>query len=148
MTRQIKLVLWTAVGLVIAAVTAVTLLVVANYDGRSRATAPVFTSTPVTPECVDTVIVYFSTDEEMTTAAVKLREDQEVGLVRTETQAEAFERFKEIFADEPELLELARPEALPASTGIRPVVGVDLNSFVDRLRQDYDDVSIIPCRLI
>jgi FtsX extracellular domain len=148
MTRQITLVLWTAVGLVVAAVTAVTLLVVANHDGRSRATAPVFTSTPVTPDCVDTVIVYFPSDEEMTAAAETLRKDREVGLVRTETQAEAYERFKEIFADDPELLELARPESLPASTDIRPVVGVDLDSFVDRLRGDYDDVSLIPCRLI
>ncbi|HEX6354284.1 permease-like cell division protein FtsX [Actinophytocola sp.] len=148
MTRQIKLVLWTAVGLVIAAVATVTLLVVADYDGRSRATTPVFTSTPVTPECVDTVTIYFPTDEEMTEAAKTLREDREVGLVRTETQAEAYERFLEIFEDDPELADIASPDSLPATTDIRIAVGVDLANFADRLRKDYEDVSIIPCRLI
>jgi hypothetical protein len=148
LTRQIKLALWTAVGLVIAAVAAVTLLVVANYDGRSRATAPVFTSTPVTPECVDTVTVYFTTDEEMNAAAATLREDREVGLVRTETQAEAFERFSEMFKDEPAMLDVADPDSLPATTDLRIVVGVDLEDFADRLRKDYDDVSVIPCRLL
>jgi cell division protein FtsX len=148
MAERVKLVLWTAVGVVVAAVAAVTVLVVANYDGRS-AGSPLLLPTTTSADCADTVIVYFRTDEEMTAAAAELREDPRVASVRTETKAEAYERFKEIFADQPELVEMARPETMPASVKAGPARDVDSERLADQLLAELrgDDAQVVPCLL-
>ncbi|MET0134148.1 MAG: permease-like cell division protein FtsX [Kibdelosporangium sp.] len=48
-----------------------------------------------------------------------LEQDPAVDEVRFESQAAAFKRFQEIFAGQPELLQLTREEALPANFQVR-----------------------------
>jgi cell division transport system permease protein len=48
-----------------------------------------------------------------------LESDPAVDSVKFESQAEAFDRFKKIFAGQPELLQLTREEALPANFHVR-----------------------------
>jgi cell division protein FtsX len=151
MTRRVKLLLGIAVGVVVAAVTAVTVFVVANYDRGNRTARPPMAA--VVQEmivCADHVILYFRTDEEMTVAVAELRKDPQVGSVKGETKAEAYERFKEIFTDQPELVELADPETMPASAEVGPTGDVDAERLAGRLRDEFhesDDVSVLPCRL-
>jgi len=71
----------------------------------------------------DTVIVYFTgdnPDDAMRRAADTLGSDSMVASVKTETQQEAYVRFKEIFAEHPDLADMATPEALPASVILLP----------------------------
>jgi cell division transport system permease protein len=48
-----------------------------------------------------------------------LENDPAVESVKYENRDQAFARFKEIFASQPELVKLARPEALPASFNVK-----------------------------
>jgi hypothetical protein len=71
----------------------------------------------------DTVIVYFTgdnPDDAMQRAAHTLGSDSMVASVTTETQQEAYVRFKEIFAEHPDLVDMASPDALPASVILLP----------------------------
>jgi hypothetical protein len=147
MTRQVRLLLLTAVGVVVATVAAVTVLVVVNYDGRSTASPSLLPALPGSNECVKRVALYFPTDEEMTEAADELQNDPRVRSVKRMTKAENYEQFKEIFADQPELVELARPEAMPASAEVRPVRAVEAEDLADRFRQEFSqsDVTVLPC---
>jgi FtsX-like permease family protein len=147
MTRRVTLLLLTAVGVVVAAVAAVTVLVVVNYDGRSAAAVSALPGLPGSTGCVKRVALYFPTDEEMEDVATALRNDTQVRSVKRMTKAENYERFKEIFADQPELVELARLEAMPASAEVSPVRGVDAEDLADRFRRDLpqSDVSVLPC---
>lgn len=54
-------------------------------------------------------------DAEMRAAAVDIRNTEWVESVREETQQQAYEHFKELFKEQPELVRLARPSAMPAS---------------------------------
>ncbi|WP_340683238.1 hypothetical protein LCL61_32245 [Amycolatopsis coloradensis] len=58
------------------------------------------------------LLVSVGTDADMTVAAQALRDDPKARRVLTDTKAEASERFKKIFADRPEMLELATPDEL------------------------------------
>jgi cell division transport system permease protein len=49
----------------------------------------------------------------------ELENDPAVESVTYENRDQAFKRFKEIFASQPELVKLARPEALPASFNVK-----------------------------
>lgn len=151
MTRKIKLLLWTAVGVVVAAFAGVTVLVVANYDADNRAARP---SMPAVMQemmvCADHVMLYFHTDAAMTVAVDELRNHPQVASVKGETQAEAYERFMEIFADQPEMADMASPESMPASAEVGPVGGVDAESLADKLRDEFpesDEVTVLPCQL-
>ncbi|TDV54125.1 permease-like cell division protein FtsX [Actinophytocola oryzae] len=150
MTRRVGLVLWAAVGVVVAAFAAVTVLAVVTYDGPGTASRPLVPEVPRSSVCLNKVILYFETDDEMRDAAARLRTHPQVESLIMETKAEAYERFKKIFADQPELVELARPEALPASVTIRPTPGTDADRLSKRLAADFgrldDDAMALPCR--
>jgi cell division protein FtsX len=100
------------------------------------------------------VRVYFAladTDANMRAAGEELRDDPRIAVIEQETQAEAYERFKEIFADQPELLEVAEPDSLPASLAIVPV-GVTPEELAAALREELsgagvDDVNAEGCWL-
>jgi hypothetical protein len=64
-------------------------------------------------------------DDEMRVAADALRDDPRAARVLTETRDEAFARFKKIFADQPDMLELVRPESMPAAIEVLTVDDVD-----------------------
>jgi cell division transport system permease protein len=53
------------------------------------------------------------------TLRADLEKDPAVESVKYENRDQAYKRFKEIFASQPELVKLARPEALPASFNVK-----------------------------
>ncbi|WP_409465073.1 permease-like cell division protein FtsX [Amycolatopsis sp. GA6-003] len=70
--------------------------------------------------CADTVTVNLKTDAEMTAVARALRGDSRVLRSYTETQQEAYARFRRIFANQPELLRMTGADAMPASVVVVP----------------------------
>jgi hypothetical protein len=61
------------------------------------------------------VTVYVDGDPDMCAAAEQLHDDDQIAASYKETRDEAWERFKTLSADRPELIDLARPEAQPSS---------------------------------
>jgi hypothetical protein len=103
----------------------------------------------LTPEqydkCARSVIVYFGgsdPDPTMRTAAAQLRDDKRFESVREETRQEAYDRFKVIFADQPELVEKARPEALPASVQLVVRKGSTGKQVEGALRAEFPDAEV------
>lgn len=90
------------------------------------------------------MIAYFDGDDPdpaMRQAADALGEDDRIAWVKTETQQEAYQRFKEIFAEQPELLELARPEVLPASVTLLPAEGVYPGDLADAITDEFSEIE-------
>ncbi|OLZ53884.1 permease-like cell division protein FtsX [Amycolatopsis keratiniphila] len=83
------------------------------------------------------LVVFIGADEDMTAAAQALRDDPKARRVFTENKAEAYERFKKLFADRPEPLELTTPDTLPAAVHLVPVPGTDVGGWADELRQRF-----------
>lgn len=79
------------------------------------------------------VAVYFRTDAEMRTAADTFHDDPKARRVFVQTKAEAFARFKDVFKDQPELLQATQPDALPASVSLLAVPGTDLDAWAREL---------------
>jgi hypothetical protein len=80
-------------------------------------------------------------DATMQRAADALRDDDRIASITTETRQEAYVRFTEIFADQPELLEIARPEALSASVLLVPADGLSVEELTDDLRDELTGVD-------
>ncbi|SFP83989.1 hypothetical protein SAMN05421810_103574 [Amycolatopsis arida] len=98
--------------------------------------------------CPREVVVSFRTDADMFAGAERVAGIVDVESVATETQQQAYERFREIFKDRPDLLEIARPEALPASITVLPTVSADRDGLVAALRAQLpmaDEVDALDC---
>ncbi|WP_410649321.1 permease-like cell division protein FtsX [Amycolatopsis sp. cmx-4-54] len=76
-------------------------------------------------------------DADMAVAAQALQDDPKARRVLTETKAQAYERFKKLFADRPDMLELATPDLLPAAVHLVPVAGTDVEAWANELRQRF-----------
>jgi hypothetical protein len=87
------------------------------------------------------VVVYFHTDPEMRLASGTFRDDPKARRVFVETQAEAYTRFKRIFKDETELLQLTQPDSLPASVSLLAVPGTDLNAWAQELHARFPNAD-------
>lgn len=148
----VRRVLMVALVLLVGAALAV---VLSGTEVAGRASAKPYTPDSLTPSNVQTmcrvhggqlqVRVYFGldeADENMHATGEVLRDDPRVADVEEETQAQAYERFKEIFADQPELLELARPDSLPASLGLVPADDVGVGELAEELRTELTDVGV------
>ncbi|MGM1063663.1 permease-like cell division protein FtsX [Saccharothrix sp. Mg75] len=87
------------------------------------------------------------TDEEMRAAEAALRGDPRVRELEARTRQENYERFKELFADHPDVVELARPEALPATITMAEAVGADGRALADELgrfgKAEYTDLCAL-----
>ncbi|MFF4600295.1 permease-like cell division protein FtsX [Amycolatopsis sp. CA-161197] len=83
------------------------------------------------------VDVYFDDDQAMRFAADQLRDDPKARRVYTETKAEAWVRFKEIFKDEPDLLATTDPSAIPGSVTVIPLPGTDLKAYAAELGRRF-----------
>lgn len=91
-----------------------------------------------------TVIVYFDGDDPdpvMRAAAQALEGDDRIASVRMETRQEAYERFKVLFADHPELVRLARPQSLPASVTLLPADGVYPGDLADAVTDELPEID-------
>lgn len=81
-----------------------------------------------------------ATDAEISQLRSALALDESVAEVRLETQQQAYERFEELFADQPELVESVTPDTLPASLRIGLVDGVPIDEIVNHYRE-FDGVE-------
>lgn len=128
------------VGIVLAAVLVVAAVLVAVLVPGYRVTGH------AAPYC-DDITVDFKTDDAMRTAERELRTDPRVRELTAHTKQENYALVKEIFANQPELLENVRPEAVPASLQVVEQVGVDPRSFADELERygkvKYTDVCAL-----
>lgn len=84
-----------------------------------------------------TITLFFTTDDAMTKAADQLRGDPDVTKIVVETKQQAYEHFKKTFANQPELLQIARPAAIPATVALEPAHNMNRQTLIDRLRQAY-----------
>jgi hypothetical protein len=146
--------LWGVITALVAAVAAVTVIAVLNSGGGGGIADPrLAAQESVQPrDCVPgemVAIVYFDTDEEMTATAERLREEPSVAAVQVWTKAENFEHFKELFKDQPELVELARVEAIPASIQLLPVGRTSPDKLIDQVSDVLPadaDAQTVPCK--
>ena len=159
MNKKLGLLLAAVTLVAVAAVVTVIIVVDDETAGDPRAAPAPTTTTSLTPldrACLDAggefwVRVYFDSEESdghMRRAADALRDDDRITQLETETQSEAYERFKEIFKDQPELLEQARPEALPASIQVEPAKGVsnaELAGELDDELTGVDEIQELAC---
>lgn len=69
----------------------------------------------------------------MAAAAERLKTDPRIRSVKTETKAEAYERAKALFKDDPELLDALTPDTMPASVELTVGPDVDTKALVTEL---------------
>jgi hypothetical protein len=125
-----------AAGLVVAAAVVI-VIVLLNQDSAPVAVALPTTTTAAPPQCQLEPSLDFKTNDEMRQALPRLSADARVRDVRGETQQEAYERFKVIFKDQPDLVAVARPEALPASVYFKPADSVGKDQLLSDLKTAY-----------
>jgi FtsX extracellular domain len=139
-----------AVAALAIAGTAVIVLTI-NEPARpdfSFAQGPITTQAEEQPGCPDVITVYFQTDEAMRRAEPEVEGDTRLYNVIAETKAAAYERFKVIFKDQPEMLRLARPEDLPASLTLAVGSQVGKDEMAAELRRTYAPAEVAdPCEL-
>jgi hypothetical protein len=83
-------------------------------------------------------------DTPMLAAADRLRQDKQVVAIRTQTRPQAFEEFQRVFKDQPDLLKIARPEALPASIWLVTAHDTKPADLATRLQTDLPAAKINP----
>lgn len=83
-----------------------------------------------------------ATDAQIDLVRAALAVDEAVAEVRHETQQQAYERFSELFADQPELVESVPPDALPASLRVTLVDDADIDNVV-RHYGGFDGVEAV-----
>lgn len=114
----------------LAAVAVVVVLLVVKHDDPPPAANGKYCPPP-------RLAMYFKTDDEMRAAAGRLASDSRLKDMKTETKIEAYQHFQQIFANQPDVLKLATPEAMPPNVQVSVDRGVDKNSLVTELRSAY-----------
>ncbi|GAA5150948.1 permease-like cell division protein FtsX [Amycolatopsis dongchuanensis] len=135
--RRLLPVVLVAVVLLLAAVT--TAVVLWPRDETPAAPPEPATIVPLAGHdvCADQITIRAVTDEEMARIAEAVLADHRTRKVYTETKTEAYERFRQIFRDNRDLVDHARPEALPASVTITAAGEVDLRAWAAELRAAF-----------
>lgn len=96
-------------------------------------------------KCSRQVIIYFDGDDPdpaMRAAVEQLRGDGRFENVRGETRQEVYENFKERFAEQPELVQLARPEGLPATAYLMVRKGTLAKQVEGALRTEFPAATV------
>ncbi|MCP2163791.1 permease-like cell division protein FtsX [Goodfellowiella coeruleoviolacea] len=112
-------------------------------SGPERQTAQREGPTPLAGHrvCADHVALYFPGDEQMSRAAASLAGDQQVLKVYTETRQQTYERFQEMFENQPELRDAAGPDSLPATITAVPVDPASAEDLANRLRGQFTEAT-------
>jgi hypothetical protein len=132
-----------AAALVIAG--AAVIILTANQPPRPRQEY-VSSYQPDVPQCPNWVTMLFKTDEAMLQAAPQLERDTRFYDTVRETKAQNYERFKRTYADQPELIALAKVEAVPASVTFSMSTSSGRNTLLAELKNTYAPVDIQdPC---
>jgi cell division protein FtsX len=132
MTARIRTWLLAAVAIVFAAA-------VPTFLQVSQVTAVPVEGSPKPPCFID---MYLKTDDEMRQLAGKLRDDQRVGELTTETKQQAYERFKRIFADQPDLANSSSPETMPAAVRLSPAEGTSKEELIGQLTAEHPEAEV------
>lgn len=93
--------------------------------------------------CSGSVVIYTNTDADMQRIAQTLGGDQRAAGVYTRTKLESFAQYQRDFADQPALLTIARPAALPAEIQVLPAAQIDLTRFADQLRAQFPTAQTV-----
>lgn len=91
--------------------------------------------------CTDRVLLFIEGDDNMMRIAVKLSNDPQIAKVYTETTQQVDDHYRQIFADRPEILELAKKGGLGATLHVVPAAQVDTRELADRLRTKVPEAS-------
>ncbi|MBP2325017.1 hypothetical protein JOF56_005402 [Kibdelosporangium banguiense] len=91
--------------------------------------------------CSDTIMVYVQKDEDMTRVAGALAGDTQIAKVVTETSQEVDDRYRRVFANQPELRDLLKPGRLGAVIHVVPSSGTRTRELADRLRTQVTEAS-------
>ncbi|MBK1783627.1 permease-like cell division protein FtsX [Prauserella cavernicola] len=104
----------------------------------------------LTPEqydsCVRQVSLYFEDDDAdgtMREVARQLSDDDRFESVRERTQAETFEDFREVYADQPEMLNIVSPEDMGATVLAMAREGTTATQLEEPLGQEFPDAEIV-----
>lgn len=104
----------------------------------------------LTPEqydkCVREMTIQFDggdPDPAMRAAAAQLRDDERFEGVREETRQQAFKHFKELFKSQPDLVKLARPEALPAAVYVMVRQGDTAKDRKSAVEATFPDAEVV-----
>jgi cell division protein FtsX len=95
-------------------------------------------NTEAQPPCGQ-IGVSFETDDAMQEAAGRLRAEQDIAEVITETKQQSFKEYQSIFANYPEMLKIARPEGMPAWVKVKPAAQVNRLTLMDTLRTTFPE---------
>lgn len=126
-------------GLVVVAVGAVVALLLSRSDPQSaepRGPMPLGDHQP----CTDQILLYVKTDDEMTRIAAALANDAQFRKIYTETGQQAQDRYRRIFAGQPELRDLAGNGSLGAVIHAIPASGAGTLELAGRLRTQFPEV--------
>jgi hypothetical protein len=87
--------------------------------------------------CGGSILIYTNTDADMQRIAQALGADPRAAGVFTRTKQESYTVYQRDFADQPSLLTLARPAALPAEIQVLPAANLDPARLADQLRAQF-----------
>jgi len=93
--------------------------------------------------CANTVTVMLDTDAQMAAVARALRGDPRVLRAYTETKQEGYARVSTMFADQPDLLEMTGPDAMPASVTVMPKDPADTEKIADQFRVQFPEATSV-----
>jgi len=120
------------VAAILGAAAAVTTVLLLNRDS---------TDTAAPRLCLE-IDIFFKADADMTRAADRLKTDPDVTKLVVETKQQSFERYKQLFANQPELLKLARLEAMPARVGLEPAHNMNRQALIDKLKPMFPGETV------
>lgn len=141
LSSRIQWVLIAALAAALVAIGALSFVLIHQDDASASPKKP-----RLTP-CDRKISVSTETNSAMRDIAARLRGDHRIQSLTTETKRQAYERFKKTFSEQPELIEMTRPESLPASVKIVPAHGIDREQLVTQLRAEFPVASKVrdPC---
>lgn len=89
--------------------------------------------------CTDQVVLYVKTDEDMTRVSIALADDAQIKKIYTETSQQTNERYRRIFADQPDILKLYKDGVLGATIHVTPAADVGARALADQLRTRFTE---------
>jgi cell division protein FtsX len=102
---------------------------------------------PTAVPCAE-IEVGFPSDNEMSQGAEQLKANPHVVDPIGETRQQSYERFRQKFADAPEVLNVANPDTYPAIVRVKPAAGMDREQLKTDLKQAYPKAMISdPCNI-
>ncbi|MEV8615328.1 hypothetical protein AB0383_46810 [Amycolatopsis sp. NPDC051373] len=87
------------------------------------------------------VQVFFRDDDAMRRAAAVLENDPKARRVDLDPQAVTWMEFKKIYKQDPAKIAATSESAMPATVGVLPVPGTDLNAYAAELKQRFPDAQ-------